>query len=56
MSRRVVVQSLVGLAVSLVFGWLALRGVRVADTRRSLEGASYAWLVPALVALAARCS
>jgi glycosyltransferase 2 family protein len=53
MSRRVVVQSLVGLAVSIVFGWLALRGAHVADMRRSLDDASYGWLVPALLALAA---
>jgi hypothetical protein len=45
-----VLQVLVGLAVSAVFGWLALRNVSIHGLRRSLSAASWIWLVPALAA------
>ena len=52
MPRRLV-QGLLGLAVSLVCGWLALRRVNLHDVADALRGARYVWLLPALAALAA---
>ncbi|MBN1888725.1 MAG: flippase-like domain-containing protein [Thermoflexales bacterium] len=38
----------VGLAVSLLATWLALRGLDMAHVWAALAGANYAWLIPAL--------
>src|SRR3990170_5712826 len=40
----------IGLAVSAIFLWLALRGLRLEDLWESLRGARYAWLVPGIAA------
>jgi glycosyltransferase 2 family protein len=42
-----------GLAASVVFGYLALRGVKFHATWRALEASNAWWLVPSLAALAA---
>ncbi|MFQ5923938.1 MAG: lysylphosphatidylglycerol synthase transmembrane domain-containing protein [Anaerolineales bacterium] len=39
-----------GLAVSALFLWLALRGLRLADVWRAIQGAQYFWLIPGLAA------
>jgi glycosyltransferase 2 family protein len=44
---------LVGITVSVVFGYLAVRGVKVGAARRALEASNAWWLVPSLAALAA---
>jgi hypothetical protein len=38
-----------GAAVSVLFGWLALRKISLQDVGDSLSGADYGWLVPCLV-------
>jgi hypothetical protein len=43
----------IGLVVSALFGWLALRNVSLHGLRTSLSSASWIWLVPALAALLA---
>ena len=43
---------LVGLVVSAVFGYLAVRGVRWGDTWSALRTTRYGWFVPALALLA----
>jgi hypothetical protein len=50
--RRGVVHGGIGLAVSVLFGWLALRAVPLDDLGKALVEADYRWLVPAGVALA----
>jgi uncharacterized protein (TIRG00374 family) len=42
-----------GLAVSAVFTYLAVRGVRLGELWHALRRSDYAWVVPALAALAA---
>ncbi|VAW38803.1 conserved hypothetical protein 374 [hydrothermal vent metagenome] len=37
---------LIGVAVSAVFLWLALRGLNLSDVWRDLQGANYYWLLP----------
>jgi uncharacterized protein (TIRG00374 family) len=39
-----------GIAISLIFLWIALRGIRFDDVWRSLRGASYVWLIPTALA------
>jgi glycosyltransferase 2 family protein len=41
-----------GLAVTLLFGWLALRDVHAREVWEALSESNYAWTIPALVALA----
>jgi len=41
-----------GIALSLVFAWLALRGIEVAELRSALAGQDYVFLLPAAAALA----
>jgi uncharacterized protein (TIRG00374 family) len=41
-----------GLALSALFAYLAVRGVRVSDLRRALGQSDYWWLAPAVAALA----
>ena len=50
-TRSRVLTMLVGLIVSVIFGWLAVRNVSLHGLRRSLSNASWIWLVPALGAL-----
>ena len=50
--RRGLLQGGIGLAVSLLFGWLALRAVPLDDLGAALVEADYRWLVPAGLALA----
>jgi uncharacterized protein (TIRG00374 family) len=38
-----------GLVISGVFLWLALRGLRLQDVWSALQGASYAWLIPGVL-------
>jgi uncharacterized protein (TIRG00374 family) len=38
-----------GIAISLVFLYLALRGLRLGDVVDTLKGAQYAWLLPGIV-------
>lgn len=38
----------VGVAISIVFLWLALRGLHLRDVWTALRGAHYAWLLPGL--------
>ena len=40
----------IGLAVSAIFLWLALRGLRLDDLWEALRGARYAWLIPGIAA------
>ncbi|MFQ5944169.1 MAG: lysylphosphatidylglycerol synthase transmembrane domain-containing protein [Anaerolineales bacterium] len=39
-----------GLAVSALFLWLALRGLRLADVWEAIQGAQYLWLIPGVAA------
>lgn len=39
-----------GLAISALFLWLALRGLRLADVWQAIRGAQYLWLIPGLAA------
>ena len=39
-----------GLLISLVFLWLALRNMRLGDVWQNLRGANYAWLLPTVLA------
>ncbi|PIE82186.1 MAG: TIGR00374 family protein [Chloroflexi bacterium] len=39
-----------GMAISLVFLWLALRDIRFGDVWQSLQGAGYVWIVPTVLA------
>ncbi len=39
-----------GLAISALFLWLALRGLRLADVWQTIQGAQYLWLLPGLAA------
>ena len=42
---------IVGIAVTVVFGWLAIRGVDLGEVWRSLQEASLAWLAASLAVL-----
>src|SRR3954470_11399388 len=44
---------LAGVAVSAVFGWFAVRGVKFDAAWRALRSTNYWWLVPSVAALAA---
>jgi uncharacterized protein (TIRG00374 family) len=39
-----------GIAISALFLWLALRGLRLADVWQAIQGAQYLWLIPGLAA------
>jgi len=39
-----------GIAISALFLWLALRGLRLADVWQAIRGAQYLWLIPGLAA------
>ncbi len=39
-----------GIAISALFLWLALRGLRLADVWQAIQGAHYLWLIPGLAA------
>ena len=39
-----------GIAISALFLWLALRGLRLADVWQAIRGAQYLWLIPGLTA------
>lgn len=39
-----------GIAISALFLWLALRGLRLADVWQAIQGAQYLWLIPGLIA------
>ncbi|MEE9216895.1 MAG: lysylphosphatidylglycerol synthase transmembrane domain-containing protein [Anaerolineales bacterium] len=39
-----------GIAISALFLWLALRGLRLADVWQAIQGAQFLWLIPGLTA------
>ncbi len=39
-----------GIAISALFLWLALRGLRLADVWQAIQGAQFLWLIPGLAA------
>jgi uncharacterized protein (TIRG00374 family) len=51
-TKRRVLQALLGTAVSVACGWLAVRNVDWDEVRHALTHAEYLWLVPALASLA----
>ena len=51
MGPRPLLQAGLGLLVSIVFGWLALRSISLHGVWAGLRAADYAWLVPAVAAL-----
>jgi uncharacterized protein (TIRG00374 family) len=53
MSRGRVLGALIGLAISIGAGWLALRHVSLHEVWRALQEAHYWYLIPAFVALSA---
>jgi uncharacterized protein (TIRG00374 family) len=53
MRRPRVVRTLLGLALSVVCGWLAFRDVRLRDFTDSITGADVVWLIPAAASLLA---
>ena len=40
----------IGIAISLVFLWIALRGIHFGEVWQNLRGASYGWLIPTVLA------
>jgi uncharacterized protein (TIRG00374 family) len=40
----------IGIAISLIFLWIALRGIHFEDVWLSLRGANYSWLIPTVLA------
>jgi len=50
-ARRILIW--IGLAVTVLFGWLAIRDVHAREVWDALQESNYAWTVPAVLALAA---
>ncbi len=46
----------IGVLISIVFIWLALRGMRLDEFWGAVKQANYVWLVPGIAALPKRCS
>ena len=51
MSKRALLQGLLGLAVSALFAWLALRNVSLHAVGQALRHANYWWIIPAVLIL-----